>query len=150
MNPSIEITPELLVGFLDEAPEYLDMLDAGLMEFEAKAGSGSVSLNPPEDQERMVTMYRAAHSLKGLAAAFGFDRIKELTHRMETLFDQVRMGKRTLTVDSFETLFQVFDRLKELVKELADGTPPAVQKADVLAALDRVLSPHRQSSGHSS
>jgi len=76
MSSSIEITPELLAGFLDEAPEYLEMLDAGLMEFESKAGSGVLALDTPEDQEQMNVMFRAAHSLKGLAAAFGFDKIK--------------------------------------------------------------------------
>jgi len=139
MAPSIEITPELLAGFLDEAPEYLDMLDAGLMDFETHAGSGTLSLDTPELQEQMTTMFRAAHSLKGLAAAFGFDKIKELTHRMETLFDQVRMGKRALSADSFETLFSVFDRLKALVAELSEENGEEIEIADILAALDAIL-----------
>lgn len=139
MSSSIEITPELLAGFLDEAPEYLDMLDVGLMEFESKADAGALSLDSAEDQERMNTMFRAAHSLKGLAAAFGFEKIKELTHRMETLFDHVRMGKRSLTVESFEVLFGVFDRLKALIEELSEGSEGDVEIDDVLAALDEVL-----------
>ncbi len=139
MSSSLEITPELLAGFLDEAPEYLDTLDAGLLEFESHAAAGVVSLDTPEDQERMNGMFRAAHSLKGLAAAFGFDKIKELTHRMETLFDQVRMRKRDLTSRSFETLFRVFDRLKALVRELSDTNAPSVEIDDVLAALDELL-----------
>lgn len=139
MSSGIEITPELMAGFLDEAPEYLDMLDAGLMELESKAGSGVLSLDDPDDQEQMNVMFRAAHSLKGLAAAFGFDNIKELTHRMETLFDQVRMGKRDLTSESFETLFQVFDRLKSLVQELSDESAEPVVIDDILLALDKIL-----------
>lgn len=139
MGSSIEITPELMAGFLDEAPEYLDMLDAGLMDFESKAGVGVLALETPEDQEQMNTMFRAAHSLKGLAAAFGFDKIKELTHRMETLFDQVRMGQRDLTAASFETLFRVFDRLKVLVQELADDSEGPVEIDDILAELDDIL-----------
>lgn len=139
MSGSIEITPELLAGFLDEAPEYLDMLDAGLMELESQAGAGVLSLDTPEDQERMTTMFRAAHSLKGLAAAFGFDKIKELTHRMETLFDQVRMGQRGLSAESFELLFRVFDRLKALLAELTEPAANPVDIADMLAELDVVL-----------
>ncbi len=145
MSASIEITPELLAGFLDEAPEYLEMLDVGLMDFESKAGSGILSLESAEDQEQMTTMFRAAHSLKGLAAAFGFDKIKELTHRMETLFDQLRMKQRKLTADAIETLFQVFDRLKILVKELADESVSPVDITDVLHALDRVLAARDES-----
>ena len=126
MSSSFEITPELMAGFLDEAPEHLEMLDGGLMKFESKTGSGVLSLETPEDYEQMNEMFRAAHSLKGLAAAFGFDKIKDLTHRMETLFDHVRMGKRKLKADSFELLFTVFDRLKALVHELADESAPRV------------------------
>ena len=53
MSVSTEITPELLAGFLDEAPEYLEMLDSGLMDFESKAGSGVLVLDSTEDQEQI-------------------------------------------------------------------------------------------------
>lgn len=139
MNPSTGITPDLLASFMDEAPEYLEMLDEGLMDFESKAGSGVLSLDSPEDQEQMNTMFRAAHSLKGLAAAFGFEDIKELTHRMETLFDQVRMRKRDLTAESFDTLFKVFDKLKELVAVLSDDSLGPVEIEDIVKALDAFL-----------
>ncbi|MFQ5462314.1 MAG: Hpt domain-containing protein [Phycisphaerae bacterium] len=139
MASSIEITPELMAGFLDEAPEYLEILDAGLMEFESAVGDGMVSLDCNEDRQRMNEMFRAAHSLKGLAAAFGFDKLKELTHQMETLFDQVRMGHKCLTSDNVEMLFQVFDRLKALVHELSDPDVAPVEIEDVVAALDGVL-----------
>ena len=87
----------------------------------------------------MNKMFRAAYSLKGLAAAFGFDKIKELTHRMETLFDEVRMHKRTVSAESFETLFRVFDRLKGLVEELKDETSDLVVTEDILAEVDLIL-----------
>ena len=64
MTPSIEITPELMSGFLDEAPEYLSTLDEGLMAFEAKAGGGQILLTDPEDQGRMNDMFRAAHRFR--------------------------------------------------------------------------------------
>ena len=138
-SSSIEITPELLAGFLDEAPEYLEMLDTGLMEFEAQVGSNPIRIETPEDRDRMNTMFRAAHSLKGLAAAFGFDRIKELTHRMETFFDGLRMNQRTLASDGVDTLFQVFDRLRLLVQELSEETEEPVAIDDLLAGLDGML-----------
>ena len=139
MSGSIEITPELMAGFLDEAPEYLEMLDSGLMDLESMAGDGVIALTTPEDNERMNEMFRAAHSLKGLAAAFGFEKIKDLTHHMETLFDHVRMGKKCLYDHSIETLFTVFDRLKELITELTDPDGPAVEIADMVEELKRVL-----------
>ncbi|MCG8408374.1 MAG: chemotaxis protein CheA [Phycisphaerales bacterium] len=145
-EPSLDISEELLSSFLDEAPEYLDILDEGLMAFEEKAGSGGLSLEDPEDQARMNEMFRAAHSLKGLGAAMGFDKIRDLTHLMETLFDHVRMGKRTLTPAAIDTLFGVFDKLKELVKELTEPTDEPVTIEDALATLEAILSSPETSS----
>ena len=139
MSASIDITADLLAGFLDEAPEYLTMLDEGLLSFEAKAGSGAITLEAPEDQHTMNEMFRAAHSLKGLGAAMGFDKIRDLTHVMETLFDQLRMGKRPLEPASFETLFSVFDKLRELVEELSDTDTDPVSIDVALAALESIL-----------
>jgi len=120
MSHHVQVTPELLAGFMDEAPEYLEMLDEGLLAFESQAGDGAIALDTPEDQERMNSMFRAAHSLKGLSAALGFDTIRDLTHVMENLFDQVRMGNKSLTSSCFETLFSVFDKLRQLIAELEE------------------------------
>ena len=136
---SIEITPELMAGFLDEAPEYLDMLDSGLMDFESIAAAGSITIEDAENYDRMNEMFRAAHSLKGLAAAFGFEKVKDLTHHMETLFDHVRMGQRELTADAIEILFTVFDRLKALIEELSGEADEEVQIADMVEELKRIL-----------
>lgn len=139
MSRPVEVTPELLSGFLDEAPEYLEMLDSGLMNFESRASGGLLSLDESTDKDRMNEMFRAAHSLKGLAAALGFDKIKEVTHRMETLFDQVRMRKRDLSTSSFETLFRVVDQLRALVQELAQDAGEHVPIDGILTELDGVL-----------
>lgn len=133
------MTPDLLAGFLDEAPEYLEMLDAGLTKFKSQADGDGISLDSPEDQKRTNTMFCAAHSLKGLAAAFEFKKIKELTQRVETYFDRVRMGQAQLTGNSIETLFRVFDCLKLLVKELSGAPAGPVDIQDLLTALDTLL-----------
>ncbi len=125
------------------------MLDEGLMVFEDKAGPEGLSLDAPEDQERMNEMFRAAHSLKGLGAAMGFDKIRDLTHLMETLFDHVRMGQRSLDSVTIETLFGVFDKLKELVKELSDTPDQPVTIEDALSKLESILStPMKSASGN--
>lgn len=136
-----EISEELLAGFLDEAPEYLEILDEGLMALEDKAnqGSGKITLETNEDQERMNEMFRAAHSFKGLGAAMGFDKIRDLTHVMETLFDQVRMQKLALAPDGVETLFSVIDRLKALIGELSAPPEEPVAIADSVAQLEAIL-----------
>ncbi len=137
-----EISEELLAGFLDEAPEYLEILDEGLMALEEKAnqGSGKITLESDEDQGRMNEMFRAAHSFKGLGAAMGFDKIRDLTHVMETLFDQVRMQKLALAPDGVEALFSVIDRLKALIGELSDPPEQPVAIEDSVAQLEAILS----------
>ncbi len=140
MSEFITVTPELLAGFLDEAPEYLSMLDEGVLVFESIAGEGgSLALDEPAEQERMNEMFRAAHSLKGLAAAMGFDKIRDLTHLMETLFDQIRMRKRLLDPTAIETLFTVFDNLRELVGELSQEGGEPVTISAAIAALEAIL-----------
>ncbi len=147
MSDYTTVTPELMAGFLDEAPEYLEMLDEGLLAFESKGGSGPIALDDPEDNERMNTMFRAAHSLKGLAAAMGFDKIRDLTHLMETLFDQIRMGKRAFVPASIETLFRVFDTLRALVQELADTPEEPVSIKETLKMLEDILNTPAEATG---
>jgi len=136
-----DISEELLAGFVDEAPEYLEILDNGLMALEqkAQAGNGLITLDSPEDHSRMNEMFRAAHSFKGLGAAMGFDKIRDLTHVMETLFDQLRMGKLALADDAVEILFKVIDRLKALISELTAPPDAPVEIADCVDALEAIL-----------
>ncbi len=138
MSSPIEVTPELLAGFLDEAPDYLSTLDKGLLAFESREG-GPACMSDPVDSDRMNDMFRAAHSLKGLSAALGFEKIRDLTHLMETLFDEIRMSKRPLDPASFEVLFSVVDTLNALVNEISDPSAETVDIGDSLAALQRVL-----------
>lgn len=137
-----DISDELLAGFVDEAPEYLEILDDGLMALEqkAQAGNGLITLDSPEDHSRMNEMFRAAHSFKGLGAAMGFDKIRDLTHVMETLFDQLRMGKLALADHAVETLFKVIDRLKALINELTNPPESPVEIDDCVSALEAILS----------
>lgn len=139
MSSFIEITPELMAGFLDEAPEYLSTLDEGLLAFESKAGAGTISLTDEDDQERMNDMFRAAHSLKGLSATLGFNDIRDLTHLTETLFDQLRMGQRALDAPSVETLFGVFDTLRLLVQQLAEPSAEQITIDESLRSLESIL-----------
>ena len=75
-------------AFFEESRENLDAMEAGLLAME----SGSA------DGETINVVFRAAHSIKGGAATFGFTSISELTHQLETLLDEARSGRRFLAV----------------------------------------------------
>ena len=132
MEATIDITPDLMAGFLDEASEHLEALNSHLMVFEGAAEAAPVRFDNDESREQMNTMFRAAHSLKGLSATFGFSDINRLTHTMETLFDQAREGKHSFDLATLETLLRCVDKLESLVGQLTD---PSGQLVDVDAAL---------------
>lgn len=135
MSGQLDVSADLLAGFLDEAPLFLTTLEDRLLAFEDEAQSGTIAIRDDGDKERMNEIFRAAHSLKGLAASLGFHRIRDVTHIMESIFDQLRNGKRELSASDVDALFSVVDVLRQLVKEL---TNPAERHIDIREHLDRL------------
>ncbi len=131
MSSHIDVTPDLLAGFLDEAPEYLTALEEGLLAFESCAEDGVIALRDDADAERMNAMFRAAHSLKGVSASLGFHSIRDLTHAMESLFDQLRSHTRALLAQEVQTLFASVDTLRALIGELSQpgDTPVSIEQS---------------------
>lgn len=139
MSAFVEVTPELLSGFLDEAPEYLSALDEGILQFETAVAAGPVDFAESSNADRINAMFRAAHSLKGLAATMGFDKVRDLTHVMETLFDQLRTRRRSMDGAIIAALLEVVDTLRALIVEL-DGPPSTpVVPCDAVARLTCLL-----------
>ncbi len=85
--------------FLDEMEEQLQFLDEALLSLEMDGGR----------DETIQKIFRAAHTLKGSSAAMGFERLKELTHQMESVFDLIRNGQLQTTSDLLNILFDCVD-----------------------------------------
>lgn len=135
MSDPLDIPADLMAGFLDEAPAYLSTLEDRLLAFEDAAQSGTIAIRDADDQARMNEIFRAAHSLKGLAASLGFHRIRDVTHILESILDQLRNGKRELSASDVEELFSIVDVLRELIREL---TGPTAAPLDIQVHLDRL------------
>ncbi|HEX4870999.1 MAG TPA: chemotaxis protein CheA [Nevskiaceae bacterium] len=106
--------------FFDESREGLDVMERGLL-----------ALDQHTDTEAVHTIFRAAHSIKGGAATFGFSAVASFTHRAETLLDQLREGQRQADRPLVEALLQAVDTLRMLIDAAENG-------ADLdLAALER-------------
>ncbi|MCM7512662.1 chemotaxis protein CheA [Enterobacter hormaechei] len=73
--------------FFTEAEELLAEMEQLLLQLDTEA----------PDQEQLNAIFRAAHSLKGGAATFGFTALQETTHLLENLLDQARAGERSLS-----------------------------------------------------
>eukprot|EP00611_Tribonema_gayanum_P013289 TRINITY_DN2410_c0_g1_i7.p1 TRINITY_DN2410_c0_g1~~TRINITY_DN2410_c0_g1_i7.p1 ORF type:complete len:644 (-),score=157.92 TRINITY_DN2410_c0_g1_i7:106-2037(-) len=93
------------------------------------------------DSETINTIFRAAHSIKGGAATFGFASVAEYTHGVETLLDQMRAGKRVITQGDVDLLLRVVDVLRGLLGSARDGTAfDAAAVTSTQAEISRALS----------
>jgi len=107
--------------FFEESREGLDAMEAGLLSLE----EGN------RDPEVINSVFRAAHSIKGGAATFGFDAVAGLTHVLETLLDELRSGKREVEAYAIDAILGSVDVLRALLREAEHGTPadPVAVKA---------------------
>ena len=95
---------EIAKVFFQESREGLDVMESGLLSLDATA-----------DTENINTIFRAAHSIKGGSATFGFAEVADFTHGVETLLDEMRNGARPITAAAIQTLLQACDCLREMV-----------------------------------
>ncbi len=102
---------QFLQLFFDEAVNYLQILNKSLLELEK---------NPREAKEIINSMFRAAHSLKGMAATMGFERLTELSHKIEGLMEEVREEQRIIDAQLIELLFEGVDYIGEIVDGLKE------------------------------
>ncbi len=99
--------------YFEESREGLDAMEAGLLALEG----GSA------DPEVINSVFRAAHSIKGGAATFGFEKMAGLTHVLETLLDEIRAGKRGLAASAVDAMLGSVDVLRALLAEADQGRP---------------------------
>ncbi|HKK63240.1 MAG TPA: chemotaxis protein CheA [Bacteroidales bacterium] len=93
--------------FLEEATDHINDLEEALLLLE----------NAPEDQQLVERVFRAMHSLKGGGAMFGFERLSEFTHDLETLYDLVREHQLNVTHDLLDITLASVDHLKVLLED---------------------------------
>src|SRR3970040_2433403 len=105
-------------------------MEAGLLAREDASG----------DAETIHVIFRAAHSIKGGAATFGFTAVTDLTHLLETLLDEARSGRRVLDSSAIGALLASVDVLHALLGACEHGSPvDHAALAQARAGLDRLL-----------
>ena len=103
MSIDVEMA-EIAKVFFQESREGLDVMESGLLE-----------LGISTDSENINAIFRAAHSIKGGSATFGFAAVADFTHGLETLLDEMRNGMRQVTADAIQTMLQACDCLREMI-----------------------------------
>ncbi len=97
--------------FFEECFEGLDVMESGLM-----------NLDKGTDIDEINTIFRAAHSIKGGGASFGFMEVSGFTHIMETLLDEMRDERRAVTRDGVDLLLKSVDILRGMINAARDET----------------------------
>ena len=109
--------------FFEESLEGLDAMETALL-----------ALDEGGDKELVHTIFRAAHSIKGGAATFGFPEMAAFTHEAESLLDELRDGRRAIDKAIVELLLRTVDCLRGMFARAQSGEPLNDETAEKLKA----------------
>ena len=125
-------TNQYMEMFLDESHEHLQSLNDGLLSLEQNGTDMSV----------LNEIFRNAHTLKGMSATMGYNKIAELTHEMEDVLDLLRKEKLELSEDLVDILFKCVDSLQAMIDNVGNGDPEdLVDVSDLVAKLSAISKP---------
>jgi two-component system chemotaxis sensor kinase CheA len=102
---------QFLQTFFEESFEGLDIMEKELLALDV----GNA------DPETINTIFRAAHSIKGGSGTFGLNAVADYTHVLETLLDEMRDGRRSVTQEAVDVLLRSVDVLRDMLRSLQDG-----------------------------
>ncbi|MBP3458288.1 MAG: chemotaxis protein CheA [Lachnospiraceae bacterium] len=116
--------------FLDETKEHLQSLSDQLMNLE----------QDPENMDTINEIFRAAHTLKGMAGTMGYKRMQTLTHDMENVFSEVRNGTFKADGSMIDVLFQCLDALEEYTENIQNTSDEGTNDNEhLIKALNDIL-----------
>ena len=108
--------------FIDETKEHLQTLNTQILELEQNS----------ENMDTINEVFRAAHSLKGMAGTMGYKRMQNLTHDMENVFSEVRNGHIKVNASMIDCLFQCLDALDEYLSNIQESGDEGTNDNEVL------------------
>ena len=123
-------TSQYLEIFLDETKEHLQNLNTQIMELEQS----------PDNMDVINEIFRAAHSLKGMAGTMGYKRMQALTHDLENVFSEVRNGTFKVQPDMIDVMFKCLDALEEYLANIQQTTEEGTNdNQDLIDILNNIL-----------
>ncbi len=116
--------------FLDESQEHIQALNDNLLTLE----------QDPENEDSINEIFRAAHSLKGMAGTMGYKRLQRLTHDTEDVFSAIRGGQMKVTSNLIDILFQALDAIQGYVDTIRDSSDEGEDDNEsIIAELNKFL-----------
>ena len=108
--------------FIDESEEHLQTLSDCIMVLEKE----------PDNKDTINEVFRAAHSLKGMAGTMGFKRMQHLTHDMENVFQEVRSERVKVTSGMIDLLFKCLDALEGYLDNIKSTSDEGAEDNEVI------------------
>lgn len=111
--------------FVEETKEHLQSLNENLLILEKE----------PENKDTINEIFRAAHSLKGMAGTMGYKRMQNLTHNMENVFSEIRNDKMKVTSELVDILFQCLDALETYLENIVESQDEGTEDNEPIVKL---------------
>ena len=116
--------------FIDETKEHLQSLNEHILILEKE----------PDNEDTINEIFRAAHSLKGMAGTMGYTRMQRLTHDMENVFSEIRSGNMKVSDKLVDVLFQGLDALESYLTNIQETANEGTDDhEDIIKELNEIL-----------
>src|SRR5262249_31296434 len=128
---------ELLPFYLDETDEHIAGLNDALLRLE----------QDPTDVKALQEAFRMFHSIKGASVVMGFRPVNQLTHHLESLFEQFRSKKRSLDRPALDLVFRCLDELRDYHRDLRAQGQSSVDLSGLTAQVEAHLHATAEATG---
>ncbi|OPF50480.1 chemotaxis protein CheA [Clostridium baratii] len=116
--------------FLEEVMDNLQILNESLLKLEKN----------PQNIEKINEIFRIAHTIKGMAATMGFNKMTELTHKMEDVLSKFKNGELTANEEIVTVLFGCLDILEKSINSISESGEEINDIKNMLDTLEKVKS----------
>jgi two-component system chemotaxis sensor kinase CheA len=115
--------------FVSESQDHMQKMDALLLGLEKDGG----------DRAAIDTLFREAHSVKGMSASMSYEELAKVAHKMEDYLDRFRGGKGALERRAVDVLLEGVDLLRNAVGEIAAGQAPSLRSDAYVAKMTSLM-----------
>ena len=119
---------EIMESFIVESNEILEKLGQDLMTLEKDS----------KNAELHNVIFRAVHTIKGTSSFLGFDRMTQLAHKFEDVLNKIRKGELSVTSDKMDVMFEAYDLLKDILRDIETGAGNTVPIDAVVEKLKQI------------
>ena len=116
--------------FIEETKEHLQSLNEHILILEKES----------DNQDTITEIFRAGHSLKGMAGTMGFTKMQKVTHDLENVFSEIRSGNMKVSSRLVDVLFEGIDLLEALLESIqTTSTEGQIDPTSFIEELDKTL-----------